>query len=166
MKHPKLFLAVVLVSASATVAAAKNDTAFAIKAAQGGIAEVDFGRLAGDSAADPKVKEFGQKMVTDHSAANDDLQAAAAKDGITLPQTASKKQHQAARRLGQLKGDAFDREYARMMVKDHEEDVALFRKEGASGQDADLKAFAQKTLPTLEAHLKMARELPGAASRK
>ena len=61
-----------------------------------------------------------------------------------------------------MQGAAFDREYARMMVKDHEEDVALFRKEAQSGKDADLKAYAQKTLPTLEEHLQMAKQLPGA----
>lgn len=156
-----LILSMSLALACATAAAASNaskDSAFATKAAQGGMAEVDVGKLAASQGSDPKIKEFGQRMVTDHTKANDELKSAAS--GMDLPQDASKKQKSDAEKLAKLQGDAFDKEYAHMMLKDHEEDVALFKKEADSGQDPNLKAFAAKTLPTLEDHLRMARELP------
>jgi len=150
---------------SATGASAAQDTEFAKKAAEGGMAEVQLGQIAASNASDADIKNFGQRMVTDHSSANDQLKAAAQQDGVQLPQDVSKEHKAAADRLSKLQGDAFDKEYARMMVKDHEEDVALFKKEATSGKDANLKAFAQKTLPTLEDHLKMAQQL-NASSKK
>jgi putative membrane protein len=78
-----------------------------------------------------------------------------------MPTTTSEEQKQAAQKLAGLSGDAFDKAYADQMVKDHEDAVALFDKESTSGNDADLKAFAGMTLPTLQDHLKMAKALPG-----
>lgn len=123
------------------------------------MAGVTAGRLASSNGQDPKVKAFGQRMVADHSKANDELEAAAARSGVALPSSSSQKQKDDAQKLAQAKGAAFDAMYSKMMVEDHEEDVALFRKEAASGSDPNLKAFAQKTLPTLEEHLKMARDM-------
>ena len=160
MKRLVLPMSIALVCGAAVAANTAKDHDFAIKAAQGGKAEVDMGQLAASRASDPKVKEFGQKMATDHAKANDELQAVASNDGINLPDDASKQQKAAAEKLGKLQGADFDKEYAHMMVKDHEEDVALFKKEATSGSNPALKAYAQKTLPTLEEHLRMARELP------
>lgn len=142
------------------------DSEFAMKAAQGGLAEVSEGQLAASKASDPKIKEFGQKMVSDHGKANDELKAVAQKSGITLPTEPSKKEQDDANKLGQKMGKDFDEAYAKMMVKDHEEDVALFQKEADSGSDPNLKAFAQKTLPTLKEHLSMAKELHGSGKNK
>src|SRR5262249_16709841 len=100
----------------------------------------------------------------DHASANEELKAAAQKDGVALPQDASPKQKQMADKLGKLQGADFDKEYSSMMVKDHEEDVALFKKEASSGKDANMKAFAQKSLPTLEEHLKMAKQIASTSS--
>ena len=105
-------------------------------------------------------------MVTDHSSANDQLKAAAQQDGIQLPQDISKEHKAIADRLSKLQGSAFDKEYARLMLKDHEDDVAMFKKEANSGKDANLKAFAQKTLPTLEDHLKMAQQMNASAKKE
>ena len=151
-------LSMTVASAGALAAAAAHDEDFAKKAAEGGMAEVEMGRIAASKATDQNVKMFGQKMVNDHSSANEELKAAAQKDGVTLPQDASPKQKQMADKLNKLQGDEFDKEYAQMMVKDHEEDVALFKKEASSGKDPAMKAFAQKALPTLEEHLKMAQQ--------
>lgn len=143
---------------------AKKDNDFAMKAAQGGAAEVELGKLAQTQGADPKIKEFGEKMATDHAKADDELKTAAS--GMNLPQEPDKKQKSAEEKLSKLQGDKFDKEYARMMLKDHEEDIALFKKEANSGQDPNLKAYAQKTLPTLEEHLRMAQDLPGNTKSK
>ena len=151
-------LSMTIASGGALAAASAHDEDFAKKAAQGGMAEVEMGRIAASKATDQNIKMFGQKMVNDHSSANDELKAAAQKDGITLPQDASDKQKKMADHLNSLQGAAFDKEYAQMMVKDHEEDVALFKKEASSGKDSAMKEFAQKTLPTLEEHLKMAKQ--------
>jgi putative membrane protein len=160
-------LATTLVCATAMAAhGGAHDADFAAKAATGGMAEVEMGRLAASNASDPNIKMFGQKMVNDHSSANEELQRAAAKDGVTLPQAPSPKQKEMADKLGKLQGPEFDKEYAHMMVKDHEEDLALFKKEASSGKDPTMKAYAQKTLPTLEEHLKMAQQLDGKAGKQ
>ena len=143
---------------------AKKDNDFAMKAAQGGAAEVELGKLAETQGSDPKIKEFGQKMANDHAKAGDELKTAAS--GMSLPQEPDKKAKAAEEKLSKLQGEKFDQEYARMMLKDHEEDIALFKKEANSGQDPNLKAYAQKTLPTLEEHLRLAQDLPGNTTSK
>jgi putative membrane protein len=157
----KCVLTVVALSwtAAAFAAGSSADTEFAKKAAQGSMAEVEAGKLAVSNGQSAEVKKFGQRMVDDHSKANEDLKAAAAKQNIDLPTSVSPKQKQDADKLAKLKGAEFDKEYSSMMLKDHEKDVAEFKKEAASGSDPAIKAFAQKTLPTLEMHLKMAQEM-------
>lgn len=148
-------------TASTTGSNASVDLAtknFVLKAAKGGLAEVEFGRLAAEKATDPDVKQFGQKMVDDHSKANDELKTIAQQKGIALPTELDAKDKRTRDHLAKLSGAAFDRAYMSDMVKDHTKDVAEFRKESKSGKDSDVKAFAGKTLPTLEEHLKLARE--------
>lgn len=128
---------------------------FMMKAAQGGMAEVELGKLAASKAQSADVKSFGQKMVTDHSKANDELKAVAAKKSVTLPTDVNAEQKAEMDKLSKLSGAEFDKEYVKMMVEDHEKDVADFEKESSSGADADVKAFATKTLPTLKSHLEM-----------
>jgi putative membrane protein len=101
-------------------------------------------------------------MVTDHSAANDKLKAVAAKKNIKLPTSPSMGQMATKTKLEVLSGDAFDKSYIKGMVKDHEEDIQEFQTEAASGQDADAKAYAAATLPTLKAHLKKIRAIASA----
>jgi putative membrane protein len=165
-KTISLLISLALPFGGAIAAGNSKDSEFAMKAAQGGLAEVTEGQLAATKGSDPKVKEFGQKMLADHSKANDELKAAAQQSGVTLPTEASKKEQNDAKKLEQKSGKDFDDAYAKMMVKDHEQDVALFKKEAESGSDPNLKAFAQKTLPTLEQHLSMAKSLPGAGGSK
>lgn len=132
---------------------------FMMKAAQGGMAEVEVGKLAASKGANADVKQFGQKMVTDHSKANDELKALAAKKNFTLPADVNAEQKAMADKLSKLSGAEFDKEYVDGMVKDHEKDVADFQKEADSGTDADVKAFAAKTLPTLKSHLEMIKSI-------
>jgi len=135
-----------------------GDQAFVQKAAAGGMAEVEMGQMATEKAADPKVKEFGQRMVTDHGKANTELQGLASKKSISLPSTTDGKHKATAARMQKLSGAEFDRAYMRDMVADHEKDVAEFQKEANSGTDPDLKTWAGTTLPVLQQHLQMAKD--------
>jgi putative membrane protein len=139
--------------------AALSDTQFAKKAAQGGIAEVKLGQLAQEKGTSDSVKKFGQRMVEDHTKAGDELKRAAAQDNITLPDDVSAKDKATYNELTKLSGAAFDRAYARDMVKDHEEDIADFNKEANGGKNTSIKDFATRTLPTLQDHLKEAKEM-------
>ena len=135
-----------------------GDSAWVMKVAKGGMAEVELGKLATEKAASDEVKKFGQRMVDDHSKANDDLKTLAQNKKITLPADMDPKEKALRDRLSKLSGAAFDRAYMQAMLADHRQDVAEFRKEANSGKDPDVKAFAAKTLPTLEEHLKMAQQ--------
>jgi len=105
------------------------DAAFAIKAAQGGLAEVKLGQLAAEKASSPDVKAFGQQMIDDHTKANDQLKAVAESEGMTLPTDVNGKQQAMYDRLSKLSGAQFDSAYVKDMVMDHQEDVKEFAKE-------------------------------------
>jgi putative membrane protein len=138
---------------------ALTDQTFIEKAAVGGLAEVQLGKLAVEHAASPDVKQFGQRMVQDHSKANQELMALAKTKAISVPTALDHKHQEEVDRLAKLQGAAFDRAYLQHMVKDHEDDVQLFSTQAKQGQDPELKAFAAKTLPTLEEHLRIVRNL-------
>jgi putative membrane protein len=151
----KALLGLVLLSPLSLLAANSSpDSGFYKQAAEGGMAEVEMGTLAQQKGLNPRVKEFGAIMVKDHTAANQKLKAIAASKAIDLPTSPSVVQMAAKTKLEALSGEAFDKSYIRGMIKDHQEDIAMFKKEAASGQDPDAKAFAVATLPTLQAHLK------------
>ncbi len=138
---------------------AVSDTQFAKKAAQGGMAEVKLGQLAQEKGTSDSVKKFGQRMVEDHTKAGDELKRAAAHENITLPDDINAKDKATYDSLSKLSGAAFDRAYARDMVRDHEEDIADFNREANGGKNAAIKDFATQTLPTLQDHLKEAKEM-------
>jgi putative membrane protein len=136
-----------------------SDRTFMRKAAEGGKAEVELGKLAQEKAASPEVKQFGERMVNDHTKAGDELKQVAEKEGVTLPEKLDAKDAATKARLEKLSGDAFDRAYMRDMVKDHIEDVTEFRNEAKNGKDPEVKSFASQTVPTLEDHLKEAKNI-------
>jgi putative membrane protein len=138
---------------------AKGDREFMHEAASGGMMEVELGKYASRHAASDRVKQFGQRMVDDHSKANDELKQVAEKKDMKLPAEMNKEQRATTDRLMKMTGADFDRAYMKTMVEDHEHDVAKFRTESQSAQDPDVKSFAAKTLPTLEHHLEMAKEV-------
>ncbi|MBD2214017.1 DUF4142 domain-containing protein [Nostoc linckia FACHB-104] len=141
------------------------DRTFMTEAAQGGLAEVQLGQLASERAASNTVKQFGQRMVQDHSQANTQLQQLATQKGVTLPKTINQENEQVRQRLTKLSGANFDREYINHMVKDHEKDVSLYQREAQEGQDPDLKAFAAQTLPILQEHYQQAQSInPGSST--
>jgi len=142
-----------------SAAAPVGDATFVMEAAQGGMAEVELGRLAVQKASNARVKQFGQRMVTDHGKANDELKSLALAKKITIPADLDAR-HKATRdRLSTLSGDAFDHAYIQEMMSDHQKDVTEFRKESQSGKDDAVKAFAARTIPTLEEHLKMVQDV-------
>lgn len=133
-----------------------SDQHFMKEAAEGGMAEVEMGQLAADKASSPEVKEFGQRMVKDHSQANDQLKQIATQKGVTLPTSLNAKDKMTKEKLAKMSGDSFDQAYMQDMLKDHKKDIAAFQKESTSGSDPDVKQFASQTLPTLKDHLKQA----------
>ena len=153
-------------SASSTGKLAPADKQFIKKAAQGGLAEVQLGQLATEKADSPDVKQFGQKMVDDHSKANDQLKQVASNKGVTVPDKLSAKDAATKARLEKLSGKAFDRAYMRDMVMDHTKDVSEFRTEAKTAKDPDVKSFASQTLPTLQDHLKQAKSIAPKAGAK
>jgi putative membrane protein len=157
MKSVTAAALIIGMTASAAMAQmSPGDKTFATKAASGGLAEVTLGQLATQNAANPKVRAFGERMVTDHTQANQELQLIAQSQNMPLPSTPDAASTATEQKIRNLKGEAFDSAYMRDMVQDHRQDVADFRREAENGQNPDLKAFAQKHLPTLEQHLQMA----------
>lgn len=153
--------------ASTSTKLARADASFIKDAAKDGMAEVEAGKLAVQKASDPALKTFAQKMVDDHTQANAELKALAQSKGVELPDDPSMMQRARLKALSSADGVAFDKRYADSMgVKDHEKAVKMFQKTASNAKDPDVKAFAAKTLPTLEEHLKMARDLHTTTSAK
>ena len=144
---------------SAVNANASGGDSFLTEAASGGMAEVELGKIASSKAQNADVKKFAAMMVTDHSKANDDLKALAVKKNITVPATPIAKHEAVIQKLQGLSGAEFDKAYVDDMLEDHEKDVAEFEKQSQSNPDADVKAFAAKTLPTLKKHLEAIKAL-------
>jgi putative membrane protein len=137
---------------------AKDSNKFATNAAQGGMAEVELGRLATQRAGDVSVREFGARMVADHSRANSELKSIAGQKGIQLPTELNSEQKSEMEKLSKMSGAEFDKEYMSAMLKDHGTDVKDFDTQAKEGNDPEIKAFAGKTLPTLQQHLQMAQQ--------
>lgn len=136
-----------------------GDLAFMNEAAPGGMAEVELGKLAAAKAENAEVKAFAQKMVDDHSRAGDELKQLAAQKKVILPPDVMPKHKEIMDKLSKLNGADFDKEYVKAMVADHEKDVAAFENVSKTAVDADVKAFATKTLPTLKMHLEMIKAM-------
>ena len=130
-----------------------KDKEFMQDAAKDGMMEVEMGKMGQKQAKNAEVKKFATRMVTDHSKANTLLKALAKKKGVTLESEAPK--------MDKMDDATFDKDYMDQMVKDHEKDVAEFEAIAKDGSDADVKAWANKTLPTLKKHLEMAKEIQG-----
>jgi putative membrane protein len=139
-----------------------GDVKFVNMAARDGEAEVILGKLAADKASSEDVKKFGQQMVDDHTKANEELKSIAKSKNIDLEKAqanGTKKGERISQKLSKLEGAEFDKGYVGIMLKEHESAVKQFEGQSKDGQDEDLKAFAAKTLPTLQHHLEMVKEL-------
>jgi len=140
-------------AATGGIAVVEDDSQFAVTAADGGMAEVELSKLAETKATNPKVKEFAAMMIKDHTMANTELMALAKTKGITLPTTVGAEHKKVMDELTPKTGTEFDKSFVDAMVTDHKKDVSLFETASKDAKDADLKAFATKTLPTLKMHL-------------
>jgi putative membrane protein len=129
-----------------------KDKSFIQDAAKDGMMEVEMGKMGQKQAKNAEVKKFATRMVTDHSKANTQLKALAKKKGVTLDAAAS---------THKIDDANFDKDYMDQMVKDHEKDIKEFEEEAKDGSDADVKAWANQTLPTLKKHLELAKEIQG-----
>jgi len=146
--------------ATADTGLSAADREFINKAAQGNLMEVAAGKLAVQRALDPTVKEFGQQLVTDHSANNDTLKTLAGSKQMNLTDTVSPEGQTMLGKLEGLNGAEFDKAFSQMMVKDHTADISDFQKEAKKKDaDADVKAYAEQTLPTLRQHLTLANRV-------
>lgn len=146
---------------------ARADAAFLKQAAQNGHAEIEGSKLALTKGTHAQVKAFAQQMIDDHTKASKELSALAADKGVEVPTEPSIAQRAKLKLLEQRDGDSFDRHYAESIgVAAHEDTVKLFKKAAQEAKDADVKAFATKTLPTLEQHLQHARDLKAATDKK
>jgi putative membrane protein len=137
-----------------------KDADFVKHAAECTLLDVELSKLAAQNAASEDVKNFAKRMVDDHSKANKELTSLASTKGVKLSTTIEdKKCKELCDKMAKLKGKDFDREYMRHMVEDHEKDLAEFQQAAKSLTDADLKSWATKTLPTLQDHLRQAKEI-------
>ena len=143
-----------------------SDRKFIEDAAKGGMAEVQLAKLAQEHASSPEVKQFAQRMEQDHSKANEELRTLAQEKGVTMPTGPKATENHEVSKLSKLQGQDFDREYMDHMVKDHQKDVKEFKKMAQDAKDPDVKAFAQKTAPTLEEHLQLAQNADAAVGGK
>ena len=146
------------VERSSTALLSAADRKFVSDAATGGLLEVELGKLAVQKAASEAVRQFGQRMVDDHSQAAEQLKQIAQAKAMTLPDSLDAKQRKEVERLQKLSGPQFDQAYMKLMLEDHQQDIRVFRKEVQQGSDSDIKSFAATTLPKLHDHLAMARD--------
>ena len=137
---------------------------FMEKATTSGKLEVELGKMAQEKASAQEVKDFGQRMVTDHGKANEDLKALAQEKNVTLPDSLTAKQQRTVDKLSGLSGEEFDQEYMKTMVKDHNKDINTFQKASENLTDPAVKEFASKTLPVLKEHQQMAKQINGQLS--
>ncbi|KJV34742.1 DUF4142 domain-containing protein [Luteibacter yeojuensis] len=138
------------------------DASFVKAASAAGLAEVKLGKLATENGGSDDVKTFGKNMVDDHAAAGEELKTIAAGKSIPVSSEPMPADAKVADQMAGQKGAAFDMAFKKKMVADHQKVIKLFTRESTNGKDADLKAFATKTLPTLKHHLEMAQKLPAA----
>jgi putative membrane protein len=142
-------------------AVSSGDRDFMMKAAMGGMTEVEASKVAAQKSTNADVKKFAQRMIDDHTKAGNELTALASQKSVTLPSTLDQTHKDNVDKISKLSGAAFDKEYMSMMVKDHQDTVADFEHESSGGENTDLKAWTSRTLPTLREHLQMAQDTAG-----
>jgi putative membrane protein len=142
-----------------------HDKEFMTKAAEGSMAEVALGTEVSQKATTPEVKSLADRMVTDHTKANDELKSLAAKKGVMLPSDIDKSDKNEQAKLAKLSGKQLDKEYADHMVKDHEKDLKEFQKAAKDAKDPELKSWAAKMVPILQEHLNEAKQVDAKVKR-
>jgi len=146
-------------STQPTVQADENTASFLVKAANGGMTEVQLGEIAQQKATNQKVKDFGSMMVHDHSAANEKVKALAAQRNVTLPAAVSEESQKDIKDCSAKTGKDFDKAYMTAMVKKHEATIDMFEKAANDSKDSDVKTFINNTLPKVREHLDSAKAI-------
>lgn len=154
-----LFATVCLPAFAAEKGLTSAEKSFIKDAASGGAMEVELGQAAVKNAMSQDVKDFGQRMVTDHGKANEELKTLVGKKQVQVPTELERKHKSKVEKLSKLSGEEFDKKYMKAMVKDHVKDVADFKKASKKAKDPELKAWIDKTLPVLEQHLQQAKDV-------
>lgn len=139
--------------------APEQATVFLTKALQGGSTEVQMGKLALDKSQNAEVKNFAQHLIKDHSQAGENVKKLAGAKQLPLPTQISSNQQSQLTHLASLSGAEFDKEFMALNVQIHEKDVAEFQNQASSNPDHEVRALAANTLPKLQTHLKMAKDL-------
>jgi putative membrane protein len=138
---------------------AASDMEFVRDAAHGGAMEVEFGKMLQQHAQSPDLKKYGERLVADHTKANDNLTRIAEKKGMRAPTEPDSDQRASLDRLSSTSGQQFDEQAREMAIRDHREDIGKFSKASESAQDPELRQFAKDTLPVLERHLREAQDI-------
>lgn len=142
-----------------TTSASSSDKKFVRSALEGGNAEVKLGQLAAQKGSSDDVKQFGQKMVDDHTKLGDQMKQIAEQQGINVPDGVPAKDKALEAKLNSLSGDAFDKAYIKAMVQDHKKDLSEFKKEASSGNDTSIKDAASQGAQVISEHLQMAQQM-------
>lgn len=135
----------------------RHDQNFLKKAAEINLMEIELGTVAERVSTDPNVKKMGAHLIKEHSESMQKLERLAASKGVQLPKQLSSSDRSTLSSIEKQQGDKFNKEFLDFNIKGHEQAIALFQKEAARTQDADIKAWAQKTIPVLQGHLAMAK---------
>jgi putative membrane protein len=136
-----------------------DDRKFLEDAALGGLTEIAVGKLAVEKGASDAVKQFGQKMIDDHTKSNDELKRFAASGGVTVPDTLDSKHQSRVDKLAKLSGAEFDKAYIKDQQKYHQLNAKEFKQVAENGSVAQVKDFATKALPAVQQHLELAKDL-------
>lgn len=136
-----------------------DDISFVQFAGTAGLMEIKAGKMAKEQAASPKVREFAERMIKDHTAADKELKRVAMAMDVSLPTVLPREQQEMANRMAKMRGRDFDQAYMEQMVKDHEKVVERFTAAAKEAKNERVRAFAEKTLPTLKEHLELARTI-------
>jgi putative membrane protein len=143
----------------AAASGAMQDKAFVRKALEGGMAEVQMGQIAAEKGSSDDVKQFGQKMVTDHTQLGDQMKQVAQQIGVTPPAGLSKKDKEEVAKLQTLSGTEFDNAYIMAMVKDHKKDAEDFKSEAQQTQNPTVKQAADQGSQVIDQHLDMIEKI-------
>jgi putative membrane protein len=140
------------------------DASFIKKAANGGMTEVELGKIAAEKGGSQEVKDFGNQMVKDHSKAGDQLKEVASKMSVEVPSKVDATHQMVIDKMSTMSGAALDKAYVKEMIKAHEKDIAAFEKADKEVKNVDLKKFIEDTLPTMKGHLEMIKKFDQAKS--
>jgi putative membrane protein len=138
-----------------------SDQRFITSAAEANLAEIDMAKLVGQKSTDPAVKDFANRMVTDHTQASQRLATVAETNGVKLPTEESAAERNKKSELQKLSGAQLNEAYLRNELQGHKETISAFENEIEHGQNQETKSYAEQTLPTLQDHIRIAEDVAG-----